>query len=263
MASFEQATRVVAAGDGRWTADLDPEWTVGGRPHGGYLLAVLARAVLAAAHEHPHPLSASAIYASSPAVGPATVAVEVVRRGRRASQVRARLAQQDSVLVDVGFVTGALEPETTERWSDNPPPSVAPIEDCTRIATEPMGGGFRLPMLGRVGLHLDAESMKPGSADLRGWLTLDDGSPFDALSLLYAADAFPPATLPLGSVGWVPTLELTCYVRAIPALGPLRVRQRARVITGGLVDQVCEIWDSHDRVVVQATQLASARMPDA
>jgi hypothetical protein len=100
-----------------------------------------------------------------------------------------------------------------------------------------------------------------GTGDLRGWLAVEDGSTFDATSLLYVADAFPPAPWGLGSMGWVPTLELTAYLRAIPAPGPLRMRQRARVIAGGLVDQVCEAWDGRGRVVVQATQLAAVRMP--
>jgi hypothetical protein len=80
--------------------------------------------------------------------------------------------------------------------------------------------------------------------------------------LLYVSDSFPPSTIAIGSVGWVPTLELTSYLRAVPAPGPLRVRQRARVLAGGLVDQVCEAWDSRDRVVLQATQLAAVRMGD-
>jgi len=80
------------------------------------------------------------------------------------------------------------------------------------------------------------------------------------LSLLYVADSFPPSTFTLGSVGWVPTLELTTYLRGVPAPGPLRLRQRARMLAGSFVDQVCEAWDSRGRVVVQATQLAAVRM---
>jgi hypothetical protein len=101
-----------------------------------------------------------------------------------------------------------------------------------------------------------------GSGDLRGWLRFADGTDFDPLSLLYVSDSFPPATFTIGSVGWVPTLELTVYVRAVPAPGPLRVRQRSRVLSGSLVDQVCEAWDSRGRVVLQATQLAAVRMKE-
>jgi acyl-coenzyme A thioesterase PaaI-like protein len=262
VAEFAEATGLTG-GDGTWTAQLDPQWTVGGRPHGGYLLAVLAGAALAATPEHPHPLSASAVYASSPAVGPAVLHTEVIRRGRMASQVRGRLSQDGKTLVEAVFVTGALDPSAAQRWADAPPPDTAPIDECKRGKVEPFGDGFQVSILEKVGVFSDPAWARPGTGDLRGWMSFDDGEPHDPLRLLFAADAFPPATFTLGSVGWVPTLELTVYLRAIPAPGPLRLRQRARMIGGGLVDQVCEAWDSQDRVVLQATQLAAVRMPDS
>ena len=38
---------------------------------------------------------------------------------------------------------------------------------------------------------------------------------------------------------------------------------RAQVVTGGRVDEVCEIWDSADRLVAQATQLAAVRFDES
>ena len=71
-----------------------------------------------------------------------------------------------------------------------------------------------------------------------------------------AVDAFPPATFDIEYTGWVPTLELTAYVRAQPAPGPVRVRQRAHLIDADRVDQSCHIWDSTGRLVAHGTQLA-------
>jgi len=85
MANFHDAT-AVTGGDGSYAATLDLEWTIGNRPHGGYLLALMGRAAIQENGHHPHPLSASAVYVSSPEVGPATVEVESLRAGRTASQ---------------------------------------------------------------------------------------------------------------------------------------------------------------------------------
>jgi hypothetical protein len=185
-----------------------------------------------------------------------------------ASQVRTRLVQKEKVCVESLFVLGKLDPNSDEHWTDSPPPDVAAPEACLRSTIEPPGGGgIRVAMLDMVRQHIDPASFEgrgrlDGSGDLRGWLAFADGSEFDPLSLLYVSDAFPPATFTIGSVGWVPTLELTVYLRNVPAPGPLRMRQRARIIAGGLVDQICEAWDSRGRVVVQATQLAAVRMRD-
>jgi hypothetical protein len=77
---------------GRFTADVDPQWTIGGKPNGGYLLAMLGRAATSVG-PHEHVIAASATYLSSPDPGPITVEAEVLRAGRSASQVRARMLQ--------------------------------------------------------------------------------------------------------------------------------------------------------------------------
>jgi hypothetical protein len=258
MSGFDEATAIDGV-NGTYEARLDPEWTVSGKPHGGYLMAILARAAIAADGKQPHPLSTSAVYVSPPEVGPATVVVEPLRRGRAASQCRARLVQDDRTCVEALLTLGRLE-DGDPRWVDATPPPVAPPELCPVSSTEPPGSGVTVAMLNLVEQRLDPATMT-GGGDIRGWLGYADGSSFDPVSLLYVADAFPPATFTLGSVGWVPTLELTTYVRGIPAPGRLRVRQRARLIAGSLVDQVCEVWDARDRIVIQATQLALVRMP--
>jgi hypothetical protein len=99
-----------------------------------------------------------------------------------------------------------------------------------------------------------------GRGELRGWLALPDGESFDPASLLYAVDAFPPATLDIELTGWVPTLELTAYVRALPAPGPVRVLHRAQLIDAQRVDEICFIWDHKGRLVAQGTQLAGIRL---
>ena len=81
----------------------------------------------------------------------------------------------------------------------------------------------------------------------------------DAFALLCLADALPPVTVALGLPGWVPTVELTVHVRSVPAPGWLRLVQRAQLIADGWLDETCEIWDSNDRLVAQAVQLAGYR----
>lgn len=73
-------------------------------------------------------------------------------------------------------------------------------------------------------------------------------------------DAFPPATFDIEFSGWVPTLELTVYVRALAAPGPVRVLQRARLIDARRVDETCFIWDRTGRLVAQGSQLAGVRL---
>ena len=43
---------------------------------------------------------------------------------------------------------------------------------------------------------------------------------------------------------------------------PLQVRMHVQQVSGGRVDEVCELWDSTGNLVGQATQLAAIRFDD-
>ena len=86
------------------------------------------------------------------------------------------------------------------------------------------------------------------------------GEDLDPTSLLYAVDSFPPGTFDIELSGWVPTLELTVYVRALPEPGPVRVLQRAHLIDAQRVDESCYVWDRAGRLVAQGHQLAGVRL---
>lgn len=99
-------------------------------------------------------------------------------------------------------------------------------------------------------------------AEVKGWLRLDDGvGAWDAWTLLFASDGLPPATFPLGSSGWVPTLQLTSYVHQQPVGEWLRARQWCVVITDGVVEERCELFDARDQLVATSNQLAMVRFP--
>jgi Acyl-CoA thioesterase C-terminal domain/Acyl-CoA thioesterase N-terminal domain len=274
---FARASAVTSAAlvDGQGTYDIavDPGWVIGDKPNGGYLLATMARAAVAATGTsegpaHPHPISASATYIASPTPGPAQVQVEVLRRGRRMSQARARLVRDGATYVEATFTLGRLVEATEPWWSDVPAPDIPPPEECVAVqGTDPTG--IRLPIMDRVDIRLDPAvtgfrvGRPGGGGELRGWLRFRDGHVPDPVSLLYVLDAFPPATFELATTGWVPTLALTAYVRAVPAPGPVLVRQRAALVEADLVDEVCHVWDGRGRLVAQATQLAGIRVGDA
>jgi hypothetical protein len=263
-AGFAARTAVTELGVGHLVATIDPGWTIGGKPNGGYLLALMARAARVGS-PHPHPVAVSAHYLHAPDTGPCDVVVETLRRGRSASQVRARLQQGGQPCVEALVTLAKLDAADVPFWDGAPAGPVAPPEDCVRLpGTTPTGATVAL--LDEVDLRLDpatagfASGRPSGRGELQGWLALAAGEAFDPISLLFAVDALPPATFDIAPSGWVPTLELTAYVRALPAPGPVQVHQRARLIDAQRVDEVCTVWDATGRLVAQATQLAGTRL---
>jgi Thioesterase-like superfamily len=273
--SFDAATVLRPQVDGS-TFDLDihPLWTVGDKPNGGFLLALLGRAAAQAVGGDGRAtwevLSATVTYLAAPALSAAQIRTTVLRQGRTASHVRAVLVQGERALVDAVMVLGALAPDSEPRYDDIAPLHIPDPDQCVRLPPQ-TPEGVPVGVLVTTDLRLDPLTVPaaprpsgegPPVAELRGWLRFADGREPDPVSLLYFVDAIPPATLLIGSTGWVPTLSMSVYVRAQPAPGWLGIRFTAHLVAAGMVDETCTLWDSQGSVVAQATQLARLRFPD-
>lgn len=265
VTSFAEVSRIESTGQGRWSGDLDPRWTIGGRPNGGYLLALLGRAATAGSGRA-HVLSASAQYLRAPAPGPVELEATVLRPGRGLTHVHARMRQGDQTCVEALLGTGELDDTSRADWTapTTPPPSI-PSSEAVRVpAVTPTGA--EAAVMGQVAIDLDVDTagLAPdaptGRGEIAGWLALPGDAAFDDAALLYALDALPPASFTVAATGWVPTLSMTVYVRALPAPGPVHIRARAATISGGRVDETVWIHDSLDRLVAQGSQLAGIRL---
>ncbi len=263
--SFAKVTAVSAVEAKCFEGVVDAEWTIGGKPNGGYLLAMMGRAAVAVS-AHRHVVAASAHYLHSPDPGPVAIQTELLRSGRSASQVRCRLSQGGGACVEALVTTSQLEAATDPYWDRGLPDrgSLA-FEECQPFVAR-IPNGMPVAIMEQIDIRLEPESLgfttghANGRGELRGWLQLPSGQAFDPISLLFAVDAFPPATFDIEFSGWVPTLELTVYIRALPAPGPMQVLQRAHLIEAQRVDESCFVWDSSGRLVAQGTQLAGVRL---
>lgn len=264
--TFDEATRVVPAGPGVFDVDLRQEYAIGAnKPNGGYMLACLGRAALAAAQEagatHQHVIAAGAQYLASPDIGPARIETSVLRVGKTASQVRTRISNGDNAGVEARFTLANLPEDGEPYWGGLPAVSLPAWEDCDArpaLAERGISVAFDPATTFRPGAE---GPIVTGGGEFRAWLRNDTTGVMDTVGLLYACDAMPPATFGVVSTGWVPTLDLTVYIRAVPVPGPLRLRFRAQMIQDGFADEVCEGWDEAGRLVFQSTQLAALRHP--
>jgi len=257
---FAAATAVKATGGGAFRGAIAPKWDIAGNANGGYLLAIGARALVAATGR-PDPVTVTAHYLAPGRPGPVDITTTVVKQGRRFATGTAQLRAGDRPLLALLGTFGDLSEESDALLVDGAPPDLPPVEECVYFAPTDT---FPPPFNGRVDmrLHPDDTSFagprRSGIARVRGWFRLPDDEAVDTIGLLLALDAFPPtifnADLPV--LGWTPTVELTTHVRARPAPGWLRCRFTTRFVTGGFLEEDGEIWDTRDRLVAQSRQLA-------
>ncbi|MCN9240245.1 thioesterase family protein [Streptomyces sp. RY43-2] len=267
---FDRDTAVTLREPGVYGIDLSAGWTIINAVNGGYLLAVLGRA-LGEALPHSDPFTISAHYLTASQPGPAVIRTDVVRTGRTLSTGQASLFQYDEEGREVERIRvlasyGELDSLPDDVRTSAKPPVLPPLEQCFGPGDAPTPIPGSSAITDRLMLKLDPATLgwvlgKPsGKGEMRAWFGLADGRDADPLSLLLAVDALPPTAFELGLSGWVPTVELTVHVRCRPAPGPLRVSITTRNLAHGFLEEDAEVWDSADRLVAQSRQLARARL---
>lgn len=266
---FDQDTAITQVGEGRFTATVADGWGVpnDGPPNGGYLLAIVLRA-MGACTDHPHVTTATAHFLRPGRPGPVEVEVDVAKVGRRLSTLTARLCQDDRVSMQV---VGAFSDLSVDGPSTNlrPPLDLPPPSDC--LGPEDAASlGYEMPGVAqRMDERLVRDDVgfavgRPGRHGLmRGWGAFEDGRPMDSLGLAVLCDAFPPAVFNAGlPIAWAPTVELTLHVRHPgPLEGHLAGHFQSLWATNGVIEEDGIIETADGTPVALSRQLLLAPRP--
>jgi acyl-CoA thioesterase len=255
---FDTDTHVEAVAANHFAATVTDRWGVaGGRPNGGYLLAICTQA-LRCDLPLPDPLAVSAHFLRPAVPGPAALRTELVRSGRRVATGEVRLLQDDRELVRVVASFTDLAQSTGRTLELSAAPELPPPEQAIDL----LGGGslpgitmtdrydYRVPELpGWV------RGKPTGDPRMSFWIRFKDGRAPDPIALVALVDAAYPAVLEIGEPG-SSTVELTVHVRARPAPGWLACRVTTRHVIAGYHEEDFEIWDAEGKLVAQSRQLA-------
>jgi acyl-CoA thioesterase len=251
----------VATDDGiEYTGEIIDGWDVVGNANGGYLMAIAARAMTDAA-DRPHPVSVTCHFLSPGRPGPVSIKPEIIKRGRTLTTVRADLRTTDRTVLTALGTFSDLDALEGPVLVDATPPDLPDPEDC--IWVHASSAGIPPALMDRIELRLHPDNAgfandgSNGAPLIRGWVRPLGGEPLDVFTLLLAVDCFPPTIFQTGlHVAWTPTDELTAHIRGVPEPGWLRCRFSTRFITGGLLEEDGEVWDTTGRLVAQSRQLA-------
>ncbi|KAA8970184.1 thioesterase family protein [Mycobacterium sp.] len=251
-------------------AELDKHWTIGPKVHGGAMLALCANAARTAYdHAAPgddatrsavQPVSVSGSFLWAPDPGPMRLITAIRKRGRRIGVVDVELSQGDRTAVHAVVTLGEPEHAVPPLLSANPVVDLMAPEPPDDVA--PVGPGH--PMAGLVNLAegCDVRPVVSTLAPTDGrppliqlWVRPRGVAP-DVLFALMCGDVSAPVSFAVGRTGWAPTVQLTAYVRGLPADGWLRVVSTCTEIGQDWFDEDHVVVDCDDRIVVQTRQLA-------
>ncbi|MDT5001613.1 MAG: hypothetical protein QOK12_3718 [Mycobacterium sp.] len=248
---------------------INQHWTIGPKVHGGAMLALCAKAARLAFGEGAgdvQPIAVIGNFLWAPDPGPMRLVATVRKRGRRVSLVDVELHQGERVAVRSSVTLGDPEHHVPPLLSFNPvvplmtpepPPGLAPIgpghpmADIVHLAH---GCDIR-PALHTLGPRSDG-----GPPVFEYWVRPKGVAP-DVLFALLCGDVSAPVTFAVGRSGWAPTVQLTAYLRAMPADGWLRVMCTAVQIGQDWFDEDHIVVDCEGRIIVQSRQLAMVPPP--
>ena len=260
MYAFDEDVQLRPEGAGRFQARVSERWSINATPDGGYLMALLARAVLEAGSKNGLSiLTANFIARTQP--GPAGIVTEPIGASRHFDRWQASLSQEAVEKIRAMVTLSDGTPEGTDAHYEKTAPTLAPPGDCVPFGQMP---GYTLFDNMDVLLDPDCAGWTTGNlgdrAQLRGWIKFKDERPFDTPALLLIADSFPPPIfVTQGMVAWVPTLEMSVNIRNLPQTRWLKCVFRSRFLNGGMVEEDGEIWDENGELAAISRQVAQYR----
>jgi acyl-CoA thioesterase len=258
LAEFGRDTAVEAIGERVFAATVSRDWYTPRGPNGGYLAAIVLRAMLAAETDRDRtPRSLTLHYLRPPAEGEVRIAVTEERRGRSLTTWSARMEQDGKLCV---LALGALS-------LDFP----AALDYAGRMPEhEPLGelvvpSGDSVPAIAsRFATQLAVGSPPFSGEDddtTGGWMAFagTDPSPLDPVALALLSDSWLPAPFvrmqqPVGA----PTIDLTIHFRARSEglTGPALAVFRSRTSAEGFFEEDGELWSKDGTLLAQSRQLA-------
>jgi acyl-CoA thioesterase len=278
--AFLDGTTVVPSGDGRYGAEIGEDWNLRPLPQGGVVSAIALRAMAAELDDPVQRLrTLHTTFVAQVAAGPVDVEVDLLRRGRSMSHLRAEVRNTGAAR---GHLTTAVFGAARDGFAFTdlaPPPDVPPPDECVSFR-DPAPDGAELfeptpfwdrLVEGRAVLgHPPWEDFVPDRAEHAAWHRfdeppfLDDGT-IDPFALVVLVDMMPGAVAEkLGRKGqdwFAPSVDLTVHILDDCRSPWVLAHNTARHAGDGYASADLALWDygedgdGEPRLVAYGTQV--------
>jgi acyl-CoA thioesterase len=269
MNQFEQFQNVLnleQKSESVFCFEPDTNYFVGQTPHGGYLMAMMHRALVSVL-PHSCAINSNVLYLDRTEPELVELHVESFKIGKGTSSGQVKLMQQGRI--NCTFTALCSDLDKLDGYSDiaTPLPEIfhtCSENDCITMNYDNVQKGFTPSFIQQLNLSVHPDHSwwlkkdfdRTSEARCSGYIELDGGLP-DQFALSYFSDILPPVvTNKYGPIGWIPTLSLTTNIRQLPATRKLFIDGIAKDLKNGFFEQDCSIWDLNGNLVATSRQLA-------
>ena len=263
---FQAALDLTKVSDTVFSFTPDPKYFVGNTPHGGYLLALMNKAMTEVL-PHPSAINSNIYYLDRTEPEPAELHIEILRTSRGSSMGQVKLIQNNKITCLYSSLCSDFQYMKGHSGLETPMPEIinsVEQDDFKVMNYENFKLGSTPSFIQQLNMSVHPDhawwdreiSTDVAEARCSAYLELQGGVA-DTFVLSYLADILPPVVQnKYGPLGWVPTLTLTCNIRQLPKTNLLFIDGIAKDISNGYFEQDCNIWDMSGNLVATSRQLA-------
>ena len=236
-----------------WRATVPPTWLQGRTSYGGLSAALALETARGLLPDAP-PLRSAQISFVGPLSEEVTVTAEILRQGRNATFVEARVSGASGLGLTATFVFMAPMDSKVD-LAEHPMPSVLKPEDASggkHLTDNFFFNNFNW----RYGLPRPAEPV----ADINRWVQLKARDGLDPMTeLLAIADATPPAAMPLMTGGIGPISSMTWLINILTPEPVTRdgwwfLRTESNYARAGCSSQTMSVWNADGQPMATGMQ---------
>ena len=261
---FENSIIIDRSDEDIFSMTPSKDYFVGNTPHGGYLTAVMQKA-LSLSMPHPHVINSNTLYLDRTEPKEIIIKVDKIRESRGSSVGRVSLLQDNKlrcmmtgICSDFNYMNGVNDLKTL-------PPKIFNEDRGLFISLnfDNKQEGFTPSFIKQTKCEiakqhawwLKNEDELGDEARCAGFISMGEEIP-DQFVLSFYSDFFPPVVMnKYGPLGWVPTLSLTTNIRQLPSTSELFMDVIAKDLNKGFFEQDCQIWDLNKNLVATSRQL--------
>ena len=261
---FENSIIIDKSDENIFSMTPSKDYFVGNTPHGGYLTAVMQKA-LSLSMPHPHVINSNTLYLDRTEPKEISIHVDKIRESRGSSVGRVSLMQDEKlrcmmtgICSDFNYMNGVNDLETL-------PPNIfnekrdlfisLNFDNKQKGLTPSFIKQTKCDIAKKHAWWLKNENDLGDEARCAGFISMGEEIP-DQFVLSFYSDFFPPVVMnKYGPLGWVPTLSLTTNIRQLPTTSELFMDVIAKDLNKGFFEQDCQIWDLNKNLVATSRQL--------
>jgi len=262
---FQNALVLEVISRNTYKVNPDSRYFVGKTPHGGYLNALMHKALISSV-PHSVAISSSIQYLNRIEAKDIILEVEVFKISIGSSSGIVKLIQDNKICSVFNAICSDFDHMKGFNGLETNPPDIfrdMPIEKYKELNYDKVSPGLTPSFMLQLNCKIHPRhawwdrDINENNAEARcsSYMKLDGGIP-DQFALSFYVDVAPPVVSnKYGPLGWIPTYSLSTHIRQMPTTEIVFADFVAKDINKGYFEQDCNIWDLNENLVASSRQL--------